>query len=231
MSPEVLSDVVIFDFDGTIVDSMPFLTDMATSLITSRYRMDAEKARRAYIETCGLPFSRQIEIIFPGDDRNVETARAFEKAKRRQLLKFRLFPGVPEAVKRLRGHGLKVCVSSGNKEELIRRLLESRNLDLDLVMGYRPGFMKGPDHFEFAEQHFGTTCERLVFVGDSQHDAQSAERAGIRFVAKAGLHTKADLEDLLPGIPVIESLQQLLPLVGIEIAREAKAVRASSRAD
>lgn len=231
MAPENLSDVVIFDFDGTIVDSMTFLIHVATSLIASRYELAEDKARQGYIETCGLPFSEQIEIMFPGDARNAGIATAFESAKRRQLLKFELFPDVAPAIVQLRRCGFKVCVSSGNKEELITELLGSRDLEIDLVMGYRPGFMKGPDHFEFAKRYFETTVDRLVFVGDSRHDAQTAEQAGIRFIAKAGLHSRAELEDMLPGIPVIESLQQMLTLVGIDIAREGDGVRASSRAD
>ena len=231
MTSKDLSDVIIFDFDGTIVDSMPFLIDVATSLIASRYGLSEDGARRGYVETCGLPFSKQIEIMFPGDARNADTAATFEAAKRKQLLKFELFPDVAPAMVQLRRCRFKVCVSSGNKEELIAELLGSRDLEIDLVMGYRPGFMKGPDHFEFAKRHFETTGDKLVFVGDSRHDAQTAERAGIRFIAKAGLHSRVELEGMLPGIPVIESLHELLPLVGIDIAREGDGVRASSRAD
>jgi FMN phosphatase YigB (HAD superfamily) len=98
-------------------------------------------------------------------------------------------------------------------------------------MGYRPGFMKGPDHFAFAMKHFDTACEKLLFVGDSRHDAESAEKAGIRFIARTGLHSRSDLESMLPGIEVVENLEQLLPLVGINMAREGRIDQASSRAN
>ena len=213
-------EVLIFDFDGTIVDSMPFLTDVAVSLITSRYGAPADEARKGYIETCGLPFSRQIEILFPGDGRNRETAGLFEDEKRKHLLKFELFPDVLPAIADIRRRGIKVCVSSGNKEDLITRLLETRGLEVDLIMGYRPGFMKGPDHFECARETFESSLDRVVFVGDSQVDWRTARDMGVGFIVRVGLHTREEIGRLLPGVRAVDSLSDILPMLGIEIAQE-----------
>jgi phosphoglycolate phosphatase-like HAD superfamily hydrolase len=210
MTPETSTDIVILDFDGTILDSMPFLTDLAASLLTARYGMRREDARRAYIETTGLPFVKQIEIVFPADARNAGTVEAFEDAKRRRMMEFELFPDVVPAVAELRQNGIKVCVSSGNFEELINRFLELRKLQVDLVMGYRPGFEKGRDHFEFARRCLDSSFDRMVFVGDSHRDWLSADALGIRFIARAGLHTARELSALLPGVPVIDSLDEVL---------------------
>ena len=223
-------EVVIFDFDGTIVDSMPFLTEVATELMSERYDMTQDEARSAYIDTCGLPFVQQIEIIWPGDARNPETVEAFESRKRRQLLNFGLFPEVVQTLSMIRGHGMKVCVSSGSIEELIVRLLKRRNLTVDLVMGYRPGFEKGLDHFEFARRSFDTTFDRLVFVGDSERDGLTASRAGVRFIARAGLLTAQELKRLLPHVPVVDSLEEILPLLGVKKAQEDFGVSTSSQA-
>jgi phosphoglycolate phosphatase-like HAD superfamily hydrolase len=214
-------DIVVLDFDGTILDSMPFLTDVAASLLSARYGMAHEDARQAYIETTGLPFVKQIEIVFPADSRNASTVEAFEREKRRHMMEFELFPDVLPTVAEIRRHGIKVCVSSGNVEDLITRLLKSRDLEVDLVMGYRPGFEKGPDHFEFARRVFSSTLDRIVFVGDSYKDWLSADAMGIRFIARAGLHDSQELSVLLPGVPVVDSLDQALPLLGIKRAHRA----------
>jgi phosphoglycolate phosphatase-like HAD superfamily hydrolase len=216
MSDGTSPEVVIFDFDGTIVDSMPFLTQVATELLSERYGMTPEEAGRAYVDTCGLPFVQQIEIIWPGDNRNPETVEAFESRKRRQLLNFGLFPDVVQTLSKVRSHGMKVCVSSGSIQELIVRLLKRRNLVVDLVMGYRPGFEKGLDHFEFARRSFDSTFDHLVFIGDSERDGLTASRAGVRFIARAGLLTADELKRLLPDVPVVDSLEEILPLLGIK---------------
>jgi len=208
-------EVAIFDFDGTIVDSMSFLTQLAAGLLAEHYSMDPDQARRAYIDTTGLPFVKQMELIAPGDARNESTVSAFEGKKRESLFDFELFPDAPDALARIRQHGIKVCISSGNYEELIAEVLRFRGLEFDLVMGFRPGFQKGLDHFRFAMETFDAKPDRVVFVGDSRKDGLAAKRGGIRFIARAGLLSAEEFSVALPGVPVIDSLDEILPLVGI----------------
>jgi len=222
VKPDASPDVAILDFDGTIVDSMLFLTDVATELLTSTYGMSPVEARSAYVRTCGLPFAKQLEVIQPGDRRNQATARIFERAKQEHLLEFALFPDVRQAIAIMRRNGLKVCVSSGNREHLIRKVLDTSAVEVDLVMGFRDGFMKGRDHFEFAGRRFGVPPQRIVFVGDSQQDALAAGEAGVGFIARIGLHTYEELERLLPGVPIVRSLLEVLPLIGIEAPQEER---------
>jgi phosphoglycolate phosphatase-like HAD superfamily hydrolase len=213
-------DAVILDFDGTVADTMGFLTDTAASLLSGRYGMSEAAARGAYVETSGLPFVQQMEIIFPGDPRNAGTVRDFEGAKRDNLMNFKLYPDAIPAVSAIRQGGVRVCVSSSNMEDLIRELMESRGLRVDLVMGFRPGFEKGRQHFEFARSTLNTELERLVFVGDSHRDGLTAQAAGIRFIARAGLLDAGRIRELLPGVPVVNSLLELPPLLGIEKAQD-----------
>jgi len=208
-------EVAIFDFDGTIVDSMSFLTQLAADLLAEHYSMDPGKARRAYIDTTGLPFVKQMELIAPGDARNESTVSAFEKKKRESLFDFDLFPDAPGALARIRQRGIKVCVSSGNYEEIIARIVKFRGLEFDLVMGFRPGFEKGLDHFRFAMKTFAAAPGRVVFVGDSLKDGLAAKTAGVRFIARSGLLTPEEFSGALPGVPIINSLDEMLPLVGI----------------
>lgn len=209
---------------------MSFLTETAAALLQARYGMARGEARRAYIETTGLPFVRQMEIILPGDSRNGATVEAFEAEKRRHLMDFHLFPDALPAIATMRRRGMKVCVSSGNVEDLIIEILRSKGVEVDLVLGYRPGFEKGLDHFEYARQTFGSTFDRLVFIGDSQRDGLSAQRAGVRFIARAGLLSARELRMLLPGVPVVDSLEEVLPLLGIKGAQEDCGAGNSSRA-
>jgi len=221
-------DVVILDFDGTVADTMGFLTDTAVSLLSGRYGMSPDRARDSYIETSGLPFVQQMEIIFPGDLRNAQTVRDFERIKRENLISFDLYPDAIPAISALRGAGIKVCVSSSNLEDLIRDLLRTRDLEVDLVMGFRPGFEKGRDHFEFARSTFDTDLARLVFVGDSHRDGITARSAGIRFIARAGLLSAERIRRLLPGVPVVDSLLEVPSLLGIEKAQDGQRVDTTS---
>jgi phosphoglycolate phosphatase-like HAD superfamily hydrolase len=208
--------VVIFDFDGTIADTMPFLVDLAARLLRERYGLSGAAARKAYIDTTGLPFCRQIEIIFPGNPLNGVTVETFEAEKRSHLADFQFFPEAPSVVARIREQGIKVCLSSGNVEGIIEPVLARRGLVVDLVMGWRPGFEKGPDHFRHAAETFGVSLDEILFVGDSLKDGLAARSGSVQFIARAGLVARAELERALPGTAVIDSLTEILPVLGIK---------------
>ena len=220
MIPGMPFDIVIFDFDGTIADTMPFLIRAATMLLAERHGMAPEAATRAYIRTCGLPFVKQIELILPGDGRNTSTVEEFERLKRKHLMEFELFPDALAVVAEIRQAGLKVCLSSGTVESLMLRFLKLKNLDVDLVMGYRPGFEKGREHFGFALNKFNSSSQAAVFVGDSLKDGIAAAGAGIGFIAKTGLVTAGEFRTQLPNVPIVDALEEILPLLGIHQTRE-----------
>ncbi|HVP58499.1 MAG TPA: HAD hydrolase-like protein [bacterium] len=222
--------VVIFDFDGTIADTMPFLVDLAARLLVARYGLGDTEARKAYVDTTGLPFCRQMEIIFPGNPLNAATIEEFEAEKRNHLADFKFFADAKPVVAELRKHGIKVCLSSGNVEGIIEPVLVSRGLVVDLVMGWRPGFEKGPDHFRFAATTFGVALGEMLFVGDSLKDGLAAKTTGVNFIARAGLVDLEELERQLPGTPAVNSLVEILPYLGINKAREGLGLPNSSRA-
>src|ERR1051325_1960870 len=76
-----LPKVLLCDLDGTLIDSMPALADLATEVIEARYGTPRVLARELYLATCGLPFVKQLEEIFPDDPRNAAASAAFEGRK------------------------------------------------------------------------------------------------------------------------------------------------------
>src|SRR3954471_23185223 len=76
-----LPKVLLCDLDGTLIDSMPTLADLATEVIEERYGTPRVLARELYLATCGLPFVKQLEEIFPEDARNAEASAEFESRK------------------------------------------------------------------------------------------------------------------------------------------------------
>jgi hypothetical protein len=65
-----LPKVLLCDLDGTLIDTMPVLADLATEVMVGMYGIPKVLGRELYLATCGLPFIAQIEDIFPGDSRN-----------------------------------------------------------------------------------------------------------------------------------------------------------------
>src|ERR1043166_3935452 len=76
-----LPRVLLCDLDGTLIDTMPTLADLAAQVMAESYSMPLSLAREMYVATCGLPFSQQLEAICPGDARNTGVSDRFEAAK------------------------------------------------------------------------------------------------------------------------------------------------------
>jgi len=61
------------------------LTKIAVEVMVQYYGISHYEAKNKYIETSGLPFCQQIEMIFPSDPKNKKAAEEFE---RRKLINF-----------------------------------------------------------------------------------------------------------------------------------------------
>lgn len=203
------TNVVVFDFDGTLVDSMSAFADIAARVMPRRLPVDAATARRLYLETSGLPFFQQLETLFPGDPAIAATAEEFEQAKAEGYFDEPLYEDAAETLAHLRERGVRVAVSSNNFQELVDRFVERAGIFFDLVLGFREGFAKGEAHFAHIEESFGIPREQIIFVGDSLKDGERARASGVAFIGKEGIFTRKQFRKQFPDAPVITTLSEL----------------------
>lgn len=202
----------LFDFDGTLVDTMGGYADLAGGLIHEAFpEITAEKGRELYIRTSGIPFIQQMELIRPGDAKNAKVVADFEARKIDGFFASHAEPAVLEALGALRAKGCIVGVSSGNIPELINRYVEREKMVFDIVMGYDhdSGFEKGTPHFDFFLEKFGLEKKDLTFVGDSLKDADKAYDYGIQFIGMRGLFPHEDFEREHPGVFTAGSIAEI----------------------
>ena len=204
----------VFDFDGTIVDSMSAFADIAAHVMPRRLPIDAATARRRYLETSGIPFFQQLELLFPNHAANAATAEEFEATKLAGYFDEPLFDDAAETIRHLRERGVKVAVSSNNFQELVDRFVEKAGIAFDLVCGFREGFAKGEDHFAYIERRFGLPRGQIAFVGDSLKDGDRAAASGVAFIGKTGIFTRGQFAERFPEARVIERLSELKGIVG-----------------
>lgn len=200
---------VIFDFDGTIVDSMDSFADTAAAVMPRHFPIEASEARRLYLETSGLPFFQQLDVLFPDNPANKIAAAEFERLKLEGYFAKPLCEGVAETIDHMRQRGIKVAVSSNNFQELVDRFVARINIPFDMVMGFRENFAKGADHFSHAERALELDRDRMTFVGDSIKDGERAQEFGIGFIAKEGIFTREQFSERFPDAAVISKLSEL----------------------
>lgn len=202
--------VCVFDFDGTLVDSMGGFADLAADLMAEHFDIDREKAREDYLRTSGLPFFQQLESLRSGDARNAKVAELFEAAKQADYFDRPFFSEVPEAIDQLQVHGIRAVVSSNNGQEIVEEYLQKKAKPrFDLVLGFKKNFAKGRAHFDKVLAHFGQEAKDMLFVGDSLHDAQQAVEFGVDFVGRVGTFSAAQFQAVHPGLRTVRGLDEL----------------------
>ncbi|KKP92581.1 MAG: Glucose-1-phosphate thymidylyl transferase [Parcubacteria group bacterium GW2011_GWA1_36_12] len=202
-----------FDFDGTIVDSMSLLEQNAVKVLKTYFNIPRTVARRAYRISTGLPFKQQVDIIVPNNSvSKKEAVKVFEKLKIYSMLKAPLFPEVHQVFATLKKRHYKIAISSSSKISDIRAYCKRNKIEdlVNYILGYRPGFEKGRDHFNYLIKKEKINKNNICFIGDSLNDMHRANREGIYFIGRLGpMFNKSDFK----GSTVINNLNDLLQLL------------------
>ncbi len=193
MTSKLKCRAVVFDFDGTLADSMPFLEMIGVQVMMKYYGVEKEDATQRYRSTTGLPYEHQIETNFPGDTRNPQAVKEFENLKIDRIFEQELFPETNQVLQQLKALGIDIFVSSSTFQPTIIKYFEQRGLEgfFKEILGYRPGFEKGIHHFNHIHEHHNLKLSEVVFVGDSLKDFERSK--GIcQFIGILGLFKEDD---------------------------------------
>ncbi len=202
---------IIFDFDGTVANTMPFLTELAVKFITENHTISKEEAKRRYLETTGLDFASQLESIFPNHPNNQEVAAGFEKRKLEDIFDHPVFPDVIPTLKYFRNKKIKTVICSSTKQKIITKYGQLNKIDvlMDNLFGYEQNFRKG-DQIDFVLQHYQLQPDKVLFVADSLKDYDFAKEKKINFIGISGIFEKKDFQER--GALNVDSLTDLTEL-------------------
>jgi choline kinase/phosphoglycolate phosphatase-like HAD superfamily hydrolase/phosphatidylglycerophosphate synthase len=203
---------VVFDFDGTLADSMGPLAKLAAELLSRELGMPRGEATRRYLATAGDDFRTQLDGIADGRPCLDEIAVDFEADKEGLMGGVRPFPDAGAAIERLGQANVPTLVCSSTRAELVGEFCRRFGLAelAAAVDGWRPDHPKVAQLRAWAAA-IGVAPNDVLFVGDAVRDPAIARAAGVRFVglARPG-HPDAFAGS---GVPVVTSLIDLARLV------------------
>jgi len=209
--------LVIFDLDGTLIDTMGSFADLAGCLIRDHYGWRFEIGRKRYLETSGVPFFQQLQTLFPNDTRNSKVANLFESLKISDFVRETISEKTRETLLALRDKEIRTAISSNNFYDLVKDFVWREDVPIDLALGFRQNFAKGQEHFDYISEYFSIPFGRMLFVGDSLTDAKRSEERNIRFVAKIGTFTEMEFGQVVNSKPLlcISKIHELLNILEI----------------
>ncbi|MHA2085609.1 MAG: HAD family hydrolase [Candidatus Thorarchaeota archaeon] len=214
MTDHYQCSAIIFDFDGTLADSMPFLEKIGVQVMMKYFDVNKEEATERYQSTTGLPYEHQIKLNFPDNPKNETAIEEFEGLKIKRIFEQKLFSDTGETIKRLHKLGFKLFVSSSTFQSTIVEYFDRRNLThlFEEIIGYRPGFEKGADHFRHVESQHSLPLDNVVFVGDSLKDFERS-KGFCRFIGMNGIFNEADFLKAGHEGSVLSNLSEIPALV------------------
>jgi phosphoglycolate phosphatase len=178
-------DLLIFDLDGTLVDSRLDLAN-AINAMRSHLGMSLLTNERVYTYVGN---GAQVLVRRSLGDRAAETE--FQKALAFFLQDYgahcldytTLYPGVRESLDRCRGAGKRMAVLTNKPTEMSRRILEGLGVAGHFfeIFGGNSFEQKKPDPIgvETLMREAGVDRARTMMIGDSSVDVATARNAGI----------------------------------------------------
>jgi pyrophosphatase PpaX len=209
---------VLFDLDGTLIDSVPLIVASMQHAFAGRERAPTVKE---WVALIGTPLEAMIRRW--GED-EADVAILRERYKEHQWANHdgmvRAFPGVPEVLDVLTARGVRMAVVTSKLEPSARRSLEFLGLSrhFEAVVGLESTVRHKPDPepVRFAMARLEAVASDAAFIGDSPHDVLAGNAAGVVTVAALwGPFTRDELAVARPRawaenasdlLPVLESL-------------------------
>ncbi len=203
---------VALDFDGTVADSMGFLTGTAVELLCTRLGFEPDAARLQYLATSGLDFRTQLDELAPGSAHADQIAETFERSKVAWMPECPVFSDVVPFLRQLADLGVPVALCSSTRLEVVESFCRHRGLSSSFtsIYGWEPNRPKARQLAAFSAR-LGLGPGELLFVGDAARDAAIARRAGARFIGLARPGRPDPFGGT--GVPVVGSLTELSRLL------------------
>ncbi len=193
--------VIVFDLDGTLIDSAPDLQAAANRMLTGEGAEPLDLATITSFIGNGLPKLVERALRASGLDM-AEHARltaltlGYYNADPATLT--RLYPGLDTALPALKAQGHRLGICTNKPEAPARAILPMVGLDglFDVVVGGDTFAQRKPDPAPLLNTFTALGDGPRLYVGDSEVDAETASRAGVDFGLFTGGYRKTPVADL-----------------------------------
>jgi phosphoglycolate phosphatase len=172
--------LILWDFDGTLADTFAVAWQTYNALAAEHGWKPVEDANalrgltaRAFLKRQGISLVQLPAVV-----------KHFLRAERRHMESVKVFAGLPEVLRALKGQGRRLGVLSSNSGENIRACLRANDvLDVfDFVIGYPRLFGKARALRRLLRREGGRP-EEWLYVGDEVRDVVAAQKAGLDVAA------------------------------------------------
>jgi len=195
--------LLVFDLDGTLVDSAPDLRAALNQMLRERGHPALSLAQVKRMVGDGAPTMVARALAASGSDPADSAGalpRFLEIYEANAVRLTRPYPKVPETLASLRGRGYRTSICTNKPQRATIAVIEGLGLGelFDGIAGGDRFPVKKPDpgHLLGLIGELGGRAEASAMIGDSENDAGAARAAGVPLVLMRYGYARVDPESL-----------------------------------
>lgn len=206
-------DLVIFDWDGTLFDSVGQIV-ASLQFAAKKYQQPLTDDAAKSIIGLGLP--EVMQVLFPQvPELQDDILQCYANHYVENSTGNQWFEGVSELITTLKAQGKKLAVATGKSRKGLDRVLkQTQSVELFDVTRAASETKSKPDPLMLQEilALTGVPLERAVMVGDTSYDLEMAQRLGMASIGVSyGVHTVETLSQFAP-LAIVDNVQALQQL-------------------
>ena len=195
---------VLFDFDGTLLDSKPLVTEILAEFAASRFGVRAEPEE--YARYVGPPMSATMAELGAID---VPAAvAAYRELYNTRMLESALFPGVEEMLETLAAR-LPLGVATSKRQDATHAILDHHRIAhlFTTIRGENEQLRSKAAVIAAALDDLGEVRGDVIMVGDRIFDIEGARASGLRTIAVTwGTGTPDEYAEALTTVDTVAEL-------------------------
>ena len=211
-------DTVIFDLDGTLLNTLDDLRDSVNAVMKKYgYPQHSLEQIRTFV---GNGIGKLMERSVPGGRENEQFEQAFADFKSYYTdhcqIKTKPYDGVVDLMKCLSEQGFKLAIVSNKNDAAVKELNEiyfSRYTNA--AIGERKGVRRkpAPDSVYAALDQLGSDIEKAVYIGDSDVDYETAVHCGMDCILVSWGFRDRELLESFDGAVVVDRCAEMRELL------------------
>lgn len=216
-----MDKLVIFDLDGTLLDTLPDLAYnvnkmlehfMLPTVTTEDVRRYIGNGARKLVERSvgGIKDEKLFEEYFSYYNKLYDASKSS---------KTKFFDGIPKVLREFKRRGYKLAICTNKPQTPTENVYEQffKEFEFDMVVGLSDKVVRKPDPSATLDiiNKLGVQKENVYFVGDGETDVMTAKNAGVKSVAVLwGYRDKQELQDAGANIFALKPLD-LINLISL----------------
>jgi phosphoglycolate phosphatase len=204
-------DFLIFDFDGTIVQSMQVVFGILKELAVEKgFRKVTEndvvtfrnKGSREVIASLKIPFYKLPKVV-----------KAIRKGLEEEMEQIKVVDGLTQVLNELKRRNIGLGILTSNSRESVDKFLSKHNWSyFDFIFSGSSMFGKGKVLKKLMKER-NINKEQIIYIGDETRDVEAAKECGIRAAAVTwGYSSRKPLSETNPDW-IIDEPKQLLEIL------------------